>query len=61
MLTWFESTKTRLADAIKLLQSQANVEMAFYLYIETDNEQLVEFYLYADYYFVPHLHCFERS
>ena len=28
-------------DAIKLLQTQANVEMAFYLYIETDNEQLV--------------------
>jgi len=28
-------------DAIKLLQSQANVEMAFYLYIETDNAQLV--------------------
>ena len=28
-------------DAIKLLQSQENVEMAFYLYIETDNHQLV--------------------
>ena len=28
-------------DAIKLLQNQANVEMAFYLYIETDNGQLV--------------------
>ena len=28
-------------DAIKLLQTQANVEMAFYLYIETDNQQLV--------------------
>lgn len=28
-------------DAIKLLQTQANVEMAFYLYIETDNGQLV--------------------
>ena len=27
-------------DAIKLLQSQENVEMAFYLYIETDNNQL---------------------
>jgi magnesium transporter len=27
-------------DAIKLLQSYENVEMAFYLYIETDNHQL---------------------
>lgn len=27
-------------DAIKLLQSHENVEMAFYLYIETDNHQL---------------------
>lgn len=27
-------------DAIKFLQSQENVEMAFYLYIETDNHQL---------------------
>ncbi len=28
-------------DAIKLLQTQANVEMAFYLYIENDSSQLV--------------------
>ena len=41
MLTWSASTKTHLVEMPLNLQSQANVEMAFYLYIETDNGQLV--------------------